>query len=226
MTRPRPAASTSTAWSPASTWRSSSNTKNKDAALKFVKFMTSDAEQTILNKTYGSLPSVQTAPTPTRRSRPPSMKIFQDMLATTAAPLPAGARGEPVRDPGRHRDEGAVRRRGQRQADHRGAVKAKLTAGNQQIKAAAEPDAPGRTSHAAARAAATDDRARTPPMATVTTTAAGRPAAPHRRAVGAPRRRRRPRRPAAASPCRTCCCSRRSCWNCRSTSSRWSSASG
>src|SRR5262245_64900175 len=36
-------------------------TKNKDAALQFVKFMTSDAEQVALNKTYGSLPSVRAA---------------------------------------------------------------------------------------------------------------------------------------------------------------------
>ncbi len=37
------------------------NTKNKDAALKFVKFMTSDDEQMILNKTYGSMPPVKPA---------------------------------------------------------------------------------------------------------------------------------------------------------------------
>ncbi len=37
------------------------HTKNQDGALKFVKFMTSDAEQKILNKTYGSLPAVKAA---------------------------------------------------------------------------------------------------------------------------------------------------------------------
>ncbi len=64
------------------------NTKNKDAALKFVKFMTSDAEQTILNKTYGSLPAVKDA---LRRPGVPDateQKIFQEILGTTAAPLP------------------------------------------------------------------------------------------------------------------------------------------
>jgi multiple sugar transport system substrate-binding protein len=64
------------------------NTKHKDAALKFVKFMTSDAEQTILNKTYGSLPSVQSAYTdPAFQTA--DIKTFQDILAKTAAPLPA-----------------------------------------------------------------------------------------------------------------------------------------
>jgi multiple sugar transport system substrate-binding protein len=64
------------------------NTKHKDAALKFVKFMTSDAEQTILNKTYGSLPSVSTAYTDPA-FQTPEVKTFQNILATTAAPLPA-----------------------------------------------------------------------------------------------------------------------------------------
>ena len=35
------------------------NTKNIDGAMKFVKFMTSDAEQKLLNKTYGSHPAGQ-----------------------------------------------------------------------------------------------------------------------------------------------------------------------
>jgi multiple sugar transport system substrate-binding protein len=64
------------------------NTKHKDAALKFVGFMTSDAEQTILNKTYGSLPSVKTAYTDPA-FQTPDLKTFQNILATTAAPLPA-----------------------------------------------------------------------------------------------------------------------------------------
>ena len=63
------------------------------------------------------------------------VKVFQNILATTAAPLPAGTRGEPVRDAGRHRDEGSVRGRRQRQADHRSDIKAKLDGANQQVKA-------------------------------------------------------------------------------------------
>jgi multiple sugar transport system substrate-binding protein len=64
------------------------STKHKDAALQFVKFMTSDAEQTILNKTYGSLPSVQTAYTDPA-FQTPDVKTFQQILSSTAAPLPA-----------------------------------------------------------------------------------------------------------------------------------------
>jgi multiple sugar transport system substrate-binding protein len=62
-------------------------TKNQDGALKFVKFMTSDAEQATLNKTYGSLPSVATLKDdPTFSS--PEQKVSATTLATTAAPLP------------------------------------------------------------------------------------------------------------------------------------------
>ena len=64
------------------------NTKHKDAALKFVKFMTSDAEQVTLNKTYGSLPSVQGAYTDAA-FKTPEVRTFQDILSSTAAPLPA-----------------------------------------------------------------------------------------------------------------------------------------
>jgi multiple sugar transport system substrate-binding protein len=64
------------------------NTKHKDAALQFVKFMTSDTEQISLNKTYGSLPSVQTAYSdPAFQTA--TVKTYQDVLANTAAPLPA-----------------------------------------------------------------------------------------------------------------------------------------
>ena len=66
------------------------NTKHKDAALKFVKFMTSDAEQIQLNKTYGSMPSVQSAYTDAA-FQTDQVKTFQSILATTAAPLPAVA---------------------------------------------------------------------------------------------------------------------------------------
>jgi ABC-type sugar transport system, periplasmic component len=63
-------------------------TKHKEAALELVKFLTSDEEQIILNKAYASLPTVHGA------YRDPAfqtdtVKIFQDVLANTAAPLPA-----------------------------------------------------------------------------------------------------------------------------------------
>lgn len=64
------------------------NTKNKDAALKFVKFMTSDAEQITLNKTYGSLPTVQGAYADAA-FKTADVQTFQNVLASSAAPLPA-----------------------------------------------------------------------------------------------------------------------------------------
>ncbi|MEE6261735.1 ABC transporter substrate-binding protein [Plantactinospora sonchi] len=63
------------------------HTENKDGALQFVKFMTSDEEQTILNKTYGSLPSVKTAGADPA-FQAPEQKVLQEVLNTTAAPLP------------------------------------------------------------------------------------------------------------------------------------------
>ncbi len=63
------------------------STKHKDAALKFVKFMTSTPEQKILNGTYGSLPPVTEA-----QSDPafqtPDLKVLASVLANSAAPLP------------------------------------------------------------------------------------------------------------------------------------------
>jgi multiple sugar transport system substrate-binding protein len=64
------------------------NTKHQDAALKFVKFMTSDAEQIALNKAYSSLPSVQTAYSDPA-FQTPEVNTLKDILANTAAPLPA-----------------------------------------------------------------------------------------------------------------------------------------
>jgi multiple sugar transport system substrate-binding protein len=64
-----------------------SYTKNKDAALQFVKFMTSDDEQVILNKTYGSLPSVKSAGS-NEAFQQPEQKVLAEVLNTTAAPLP------------------------------------------------------------------------------------------------------------------------------------------
>ncbi|MFC3502612.1 ABC transporter substrate-binding protein [Micromonospora krabiensis] len=63
------------------------HTKNRDAALSFVKFMTSDEEQTLLNKTYGSLPAVKTAGSDPAFTAP-EQKVIQETLSTTAAPLP------------------------------------------------------------------------------------------------------------------------------------------
>jgi multiple sugar transport system substrate-binding protein len=109
------------------------NTKHKDAALKFVKFMTSDAEQVTLNKTYTSLPTVSSAYTDAA-FQTSSVKILQQILASTAAPLPAvpeegqfetlvggvmkelfadAASGKPITDD---------------------AIKSKLTAANKQVK--------------------------------------------------------------------------------------------
>jgi multiple sugar transport system substrate-binding protein len=63
------------------------NTSNKAGALKFVQFMTSTPEQELLNKTYGSLPVVSDAYSdPSFQT--PEMKTFQQILSTSAAPLP------------------------------------------------------------------------------------------------------------------------------------------
>ncbi|GAA3206614.1 sugar ABC transporter substrate-binding protein [Actinocorallia longicatena] len=63
------------------------NTKNKDAALEFVKFMTSAPEQALLNKTYGSLPTVQDAYSDPA-FQTDDVKVFQNVLGTTAEPMP------------------------------------------------------------------------------------------------------------------------------------------
>jgi multiple sugar transport system substrate-binding protein len=62
-------------------------TKNKDSALQFVKFMTSDAEQVALNKTYGSLPSVKPAGSDAAFQQP-EQQVLSQVLNSTAAPLP------------------------------------------------------------------------------------------------------------------------------------------
>jgi multiple sugar transport system substrate-binding protein len=63
------------------------HTKNLDGALEFVKFMTSDAEQVTLNKTYGSLPAVGTVAADPAFAAD-EQKVLAQTLATTAAPLP------------------------------------------------------------------------------------------------------------------------------------------
>jgi multiple sugar transport system substrate-binding protein len=63
------------------------NSKHKAAALKFVKFMTSDAEQVTLNKAYSSLPTVQGAYSDAA-FQTPTVKTFQQILSSTAAAMP------------------------------------------------------------------------------------------------------------------------------------------
>lgn len=63
------------------------NTKNKDAAIAFVKFMTSTPEQQMLNKTYGSLPSVTEAYSDPA-FQAPNVVVIKDVLSNSAAPLP------------------------------------------------------------------------------------------------------------------------------------------
>ncbi|MEU6387740.1 sugar ABC transporter substrate-binding protein [Streptomyces sp. NPDC046939] len=63
------------------------NTKNLDGATKFVKFMTSKEESTLLNKTYGSIPPVKEAQSdPAFNAQATS--VLKDTLAKSAAPLP------------------------------------------------------------------------------------------------------------------------------------------
>ncbi|MCF2525777.1 ABC transporter substrate-binding protein [Yinghuangia soli] len=60
---------------------------NKAGAAEFVAFMTSAEEQTILNKAYGSLPSVKDAyGDPAFQTE--NVKVFQKILAETATPMP------------------------------------------------------------------------------------------------------------------------------------------
>lgn len=63
------------------------NSKNVDGAVKFVKFMTSDAEQITLNKTYSSIPPVKAAQANAAFDTP-AQKVLSQTLATSAAPLP------------------------------------------------------------------------------------------------------------------------------------------
>lgn len=63
------------------------NTDNIDGSLKFVKFMTSDEEQKILNKTYGSIPPVKAAQTDAAFASE-DLTVLRNTLSTSAAPLP------------------------------------------------------------------------------------------------------------------------------------------
>jgi multiple sugar transport system substrate-binding protein len=63
------------------------NTKNKDAALQFVKFMTSPQEQVTLNKSFGSLPVVKQAQSDPAFSNK-NLQTFNGILADHAEPMP------------------------------------------------------------------------------------------------------------------------------------------
>ncbi|MFJ8729256.1 ABC transporter substrate-binding protein [Streptomyces bauhiniae] len=60
---------------------------NLDGATEFVKFMTSDAEQKILNKAYSSIPPVKAAQADPAFDGP-STAVLKDTLAKSAAALP------------------------------------------------------------------------------------------------------------------------------------------
>ncbi|MGW5971731.1 ABC transporter substrate-binding protein [Streptomyces sp. NPDC055186] len=63
------------------------NSDNLDGATEFVKFMTSDAEQKILNTAYSSIPPVKAAQEdPAFNS--PANAVLKDTLATSAVALP------------------------------------------------------------------------------------------------------------------------------------------
>ncbi|GAA1519387.1 sugar ABC transporter substrate-binding protein [Streptomyces albidochromogenes] len=63
------------------------NSKNLDGATEFVKFMTSDEEQKILNDSYGSIPPVKAAQQDPAFAAP-DRAVLRDTLAKSAAPLP------------------------------------------------------------------------------------------------------------------------------------------
>ncbi|MFE1774560.1 ABC transporter substrate-binding protein [Streptomyces sp. NPDC059008] len=63
------------------------NTDNLDGARKFVKFLTGDAEQRLLNKAYGSVPPVRAAQRDAAFNRPDT-KVLRETLTRSAAPLP------------------------------------------------------------------------------------------------------------------------------------------
>ncbi len=67
------------------------NSQNRDGALKFVKFMTSDDEQKILNGKYGSIPSVAAAQQDPQFSSP-ELTVLRQGLAKSAAALPQVAK--------------------------------------------------------------------------------------------------------------------------------------
>ncbi|MEV6738371.1 sugar ABC transporter substrate-binding protein [Streptomyces sp. NPDC051104] len=63
------------------------NTHNLDGAMKFVKFMTGDAEQKVLNTAYSSIPPVKTAQADAAFNSP-ATAVLKDTLAKSAVALP------------------------------------------------------------------------------------------------------------------------------------------
>ncbi|MFG1710036.1 extracellular solute-binding protein [Nonomuraea sp. M3C6] len=63
------------------------NSKNVDAALQFVKFMTSDDEQKILNKAYTTQPPIQGVPAAFTDDQE-KLDTFTEILSSYAKPLP------------------------------------------------------------------------------------------------------------------------------------------
>ncbi|MEU7413740.1 sugar ABC transporter substrate-binding protein [Streptomyces sp. NPDC042638] len=63
------------------------NTDNLDGATRFVKFMTSDEEQKVLNQAYSSIPPVKSAQSDAAFSTP-ATAVLKNTLATSAAALP------------------------------------------------------------------------------------------------------------------------------------------
>ncbi|MCC5480595.1 ABC transporter substrate-binding protein [Streptomyces barringtoniae] len=63
------------------------NTHNLDGATKFVKFMTSDEEQKVLNKAYSTIPPVKSAQADPAFSTPANT-VLKNTFTTSAAALP------------------------------------------------------------------------------------------------------------------------------------------
>ncbi|MFD8545874.1 ABC transporter substrate-binding protein [Streptomyces sp. NPDC059649] len=63
------------------------NTHNLNGARKFVKFLTSDAEQRLLNKTYGAIPPVTSAQRDPAFDRQDT-RVLRETLTRSATPLP------------------------------------------------------------------------------------------------------------------------------------------
>lgn len=112
------------------------NSKKKDAALAFVKFLTSPAEQVSLNSQFGSLPVVKAAQSNEAFSSP-NLKVFNSILADHAEPMPLiNAEGQMetiIGDTVKQLISKAATKGSVSEAD----VKSALTAGNQKMQAAA-----------------------------------------------------------------------------------------
>jgi multiple sugar transport system substrate-binding protein len=67
------------------------SSKNQAAALKFVKFMTSQSESTLLNGKYGSIPPVKAALAATPAANQ-EQTVLRNVLSTSATPLPQVAK--------------------------------------------------------------------------------------------------------------------------------------